>query len=109
MLKKFFVVTSALGAGAFLAGGVAAADTSDGYGYPGAYDSTSQFSLLNLDNTDALHNVSGAVGVCDNDVNVLIVQVPLHDVANGIGVGDGESPHNCAAGGLSDGGTGNGN
>ncbi|MEV7098960.1 hypothetical protein AB0M80_39635 [Amycolatopsis sp. NPDC051045] len=109
MLKKFFVVTSALGAGAFLAGGVAAADTWDDYGYQGGYDSTSQFSLLNLDNTDALHNVSGTVGFCDNDVNVLGVQVPLHDVANGVGVGNGESPDNCAANGLSDGGTSNGN
>ncbi|KDN21724.1 hypothetical protein [Amycolatopsis rifamycinica] len=108
MLKKLFVVTSALGAGAFLAGGVATADTWNGYGYEGGSDSTSQFSLVNLENTDALHNVSGTVGFCDNDFNILLVQVPLHDVANGVGVGDGESPDNCAGTGVSDGGTGAG-
>ncbi|GHG14112.1 MULTISPECIES: hypothetical protein [Amycolatopsis] len=99
MLKKIFVVTTALGAGAFLAGGVAAADT--------AYDSTGQFSLLNLNNTDALHNVSGTVGFCDNNVNVLGVQVPVQDVANGLG-GEGRNPDNCAGTGQADGGSGQG-
>ncbi|SFW60107.1 hypothetical protein [Amycolatopsis australiensis] len=102
MLKKFFVVTTALGAGAFLAGGVAAADPVDDY------DSTSQFSLLNLENTNALHTVDGTAGVCDNDVNVLAVQVPLHDVANGVGVGEGQAPENCAGTGQADGGSGQG-
>ncbi|EOD63694.1 hypothetical protein [Amycolatopsis vancoresmycina] len=114
MLKKVFAVTAALGAGAFLVGGVAAADTTDGYDHHyGDSDSLSQFSLLNLNNTDALHNVEGTVGVCDNNVNVLGVQVPLHDVANGIDVpilsgssaAEGESPDNCAGSGQSDGGT----
>ncbi|GHG14315.1 hypothetical protein GCM10017567_35080 [Amycolatopsis bullii] len=34
-----------------------------------------------------MHNVDGAVGFCDNIFNILIVQVPLHGVAN-----TGESP-----------------
>jgi hypothetical protein len=109
MLKKVFAVTAALGAGAFMAGGVAAADAWDGYGYHyGDSDSTTQFSLVNLSDTDVLHNVDGTVGFCENDVNVLIVQVPLHDVANGVGVGDGESPDNCAGTGSADGGAGQG-
>ncbi|MEV4143723.1 hypothetical protein AB0J40_08645 [Amycolatopsis sp. NPDC049691] len=97
MLKKAFFVTAALGAGAFMVGGVASADT------------ISQVSLLNLEDTDVLHNVDGTVGFCDNEVNVLGVQVPVHDVANGVGVGEGESPSNCAGGGSADGGTVHGN
>ncbi|WP_410573608.1 hypothetical protein [Amycolatopsis sp. cmx-4-61] len=117
MLKKVFAVTAALGAGAFLAGGVASADTPDGYvHHHGGSDSLSQFSLLNLNNTDVLHNVEATVGVCDNEINVLGVQVPLEDVANGVDVpilsgssaAEGESPRNCAASGQSDGGTGQG-
>ena len=97
MLKKIGLVTAALLAGAFPAGGVAAADTPDGF------DSTGQFGALNLGDTDALHNVDGTVGFCDNTVNVLGVQVPLHDVGN-----VGQSPDSCAGEGLSDGGTGMG-
>ena len=111
MLKKTGFVVTALAAGAFLAGGVASADTPDGYDHGG---STSQFGLLNLMNTDVLHNVNGTLGVCGNDVNVLGVQVPVRDALNGIGVpilspgeheASGESPYNCASGGLADGGT----
>jgi hypothetical protein len=115
MLKKIGFVATAMAAGAFLAGGVAAADTPDGYEHHhGAYDSSDQLGLLNLNNTDALHNVNGTLGFCGNDVNVLGVQVPIHDSANGIGVpilspgssdAEGESPYNCASSGLSDGGT----
>ena len=108
MLKKIGFVATAMAAGAFLAGGVAAADTPDGYEHHhGAYDSDGQLGLLNLNNTDALHNV-----------NVLGVQVPVRDVANGIGVpvlspgeheASGESPYNCAASAITDGGTSQGN
>ncbi|WP_410592858.1 hypothetical protein [Amycolatopsis sp. lyj-23] len=116
MLKKVFAVTAALGAGAFLAGGVASADTTDGYVHHGDSDSLSQFSLLNLNNTDVLHNVEATVGICDDEVNVLGVQVPVDDVLNGVDVpilsgssaAEGKSPLNCAAGGQSDGGTGQG-
>jgi hypothetical protein len=112
MLKKTGFVVTALAAGAFLAGGVASADTPDGYDHH--HGSSSQFGLLNLTNTDVLHNVNGTLGLCGNDVNVLGVQVPIHDSLNGIGVpilspgssdAEGESPYNCASSGLSDGGT----
>jgi len=124
MLKKIGFVTAAAAAGAFLAGGVAAAGTPDGHHHHGhhghhygGYDYTGQVGLVNLNNTDVLHNVNGTLGVCGNDVNVLGVQVPIHDSLNGIGVpilspgsheASGESPYNCASGGLSDGGTSQG-
>ncbi|MEV6640566.1 hypothetical protein [Amycolatopsis sp. NPDC051371] len=116
MLKKLGFVVAATAAGAFLAGGVAAAGTPAGHDDHG-YDVTSQLGLLNLGNTDALHNVNGTLGLCDNDVNVLGVQVPIRHSLNGIGVpilspgeseASGESPYNCAAGGVVDGGTSQG-
>ncbi|MET8853879.1 hypothetical protein [Amycolatopsis sp. NPDC004625] len=113
MLKKVGFVTAAMAAGAFLAGGVAAAGTLDGPDHHhGGH--TGQLGLVNLNNTDVLHNVNATLGLCGNDINVLGVQVPLHNVANGIGVpilspgensAEGESPYNCASGGLADGGT----
>ncbi|WET81018.1 hypothetical protein P3102_07215 [Amycolatopsis sp. QT-25] len=115
MLKKIGFVSAAMAAGAFLTGGIAAAGTpgDEGHGHPG-YDISEQVGLANLNNIDLLHNVNAAVGVCDNDVNVLGVQVPIRDSLNGIGVpilspgaheASGESPSNCAAGGVLDGGT----
>ncbi|WIX90004.1 hypothetical protein [Amycolatopsis sp. DG1A-15b] len=124
MLKKIGFVTAAAAAGAFLAGGIAAADTPGGHHHGhhdghhhGGYDYTGQVGLVNLNNTDVLHNVNATLGLCGNDVNVLGVQVPIHDSLNGIGVpilspgsheASGESPYNCASGGLSDGGTSQG-
>jgi hypothetical protein len=108
MLKKIGFVTAALAAGAFLSGGIAAADTPDDHDYSG------QAGLLNLNNTDLLHNVNVTPGICGNDVNVLGVQVPIHHSLNGIGVpllspGEneaiGETPYNCATGVIADGGT----
>jgi hypothetical protein len=121
MLKKIGFVAAAMAAGAFVTGGIASAGTPDeehghhhgNYGY----DHTSQVGLVNLDNTDVLHNVEATVGLCGNDINVLGVQVPIHDSLNGIGVpilspgsheASGENPYNCASGGLSDGGTSQG-
>ncbi|GHG47338.1 MULTISPECIES: hypothetical protein [Amycolatopsis] len=125
MLKKIGFVTATAAAGAFLAGGIAAADTPDGHHHHGhhhghhygGYDYTGQVGLVNLNNTDVLHNVDAVLGVCDNNINVLGVQVPVQDTANGIGVpilspgeheASGENPENCASGGLSDGGTSQG-
>ncbi|MEV6911262.1 hypothetical protein [Amycolatopsis sp. NPDC051071] len=118
MLKKIGFVAAAAAAGAFLTGGIASAGTPDdeGHGHHGhhGYDISEQVGLLNLNNTDVLHNVNATLGVCDNDVNVLGVQVPIRDSLNGIGVpilspgaheASGESPYNCAAGGVLDGGT----
>ncbi|KDN19185.1 hypothetical protein [Amycolatopsis rifamycinica] len=115
MLKKVGFVTAAMAAGAFLAGGVAAAGTPDDHDHHSGH--TGQLGLLNLNNTDVLHNVNAVLGVCENDINVLGVQVPIHDSLNGIGVpilspgeheAEGESPYNCASGGLADGGTSQG-
>jgi hypothetical protein len=117
MLKKIGFVTAAVAAGAFVAGGVAAADTPDGHHHHHSYGLTDQVGLLNLNNTDVLHNVNGTLGVCDNNVNVLGVQVPVTDVANGVGIpilspgeheAEGKSPLNCASSGLADGGTSQG-
>ncbi len=118
MLKKIGFVAAAMAAGAFIGGGVASADTPDDlYDYDG-HDISEQVGLVNLNNIDALHNVNGTLGVCGNDVNVLGVQVPIRDSLNGIGVpilspgaheASGNSPYNCAAGGITDGGTSQGN
>jgi hypothetical protein len=111
MLKKIAAVTGAVAAGALLFGGVASAQG------PGS-DWSGQAGLLNLNNTSLLHNVNAVVGLCDNNVNVLGVQVPIHNSLNGLGVpilspgehtATGTSPENCAAGGIADGGTSQGN
>jgi hypothetical protein len=113
MIKKIGMISAALAAGAFLTGGIASADTpgDDGHHSGGDYG---QVGLVNLDNTDVLHNVDVTPGICGNDVNVLGVQVPIRDALNGIGVpvlspgeheAAGEAPYNCAAGAITDGGT----
>ncbi|MFJ9779439.1 hypothetical protein ACIRSS_07640 [Amycolatopsis sp. NPDC101161] len=122
MLKKLGFVTAAAAAGAFLAGGVAAAGTPDGHGHHGhhhgGYDQMGQVGLVNLNNTDVLHNVDVTPGLCGNDVNVLGVQVPIRDSLNGIGVpilspgensAEGDGPYNCASSAVTDGGTSQGN
>ncbi len=115
MIKKIGLVTTALAAGAFLTGGIASADTPGHHNGGGDYG---QVGLVNLDNTDVLHNVNVTPGICGNDVNVLGVQVPIRDSLNGIGVpilspgeheASGETPYNCAAGAVTDGGTSQGN
>jgi hypothetical protein len=119
MLKKIGFVAATMAAGAFLTGGIAAAGTpheDHGHHHRGhhAYDYNGQVGLINLNNTDVLHNVNVTPGICGNDVNVLGVQVPIRDSLNGIGVpilspgeseASGESPYNCASGAVVDGGT----
>ncbi len=119
MLKKVGFVVATMAAGAFLAGGVAAADTPDGHGHHyGGYDYNGQAGLLNLNNTDLLHNTNVTPGICGNNINVLGVQVPIQDSLNGIGVpilspgeneAEGANPENCASGAIADGGTSQGN
>ena len=120
-MKKVGFVVATMAAGAFLAGGVAAADTPDGHGHHHGhhhggydYDYNGQAGLLNLNNTDLLHNTNVTPGICDNNINVLGVQVPIQDSLNGIGVpilspgeneADGANPENCASGSIADGGT----
>ncbi|WP_410671570.1 hypothetical protein [Amycolatopsis sp. cmx-4-68] len=114
MLKKIGFVATTMAAGALLTGGIAAAGTPDEEHHHHGYDYNGQVGLVNLNNTDALHNVQATLGLCDNEINVLGVQVPVQESLNGIGVpilspgateASGEVPENCASSGLSDGGT----
>jgi len=118
MLKKIGFVTAGMAAGMVMMSGFAAAETSDsphGYGYGhGDDDGNNQIGLVNVNNVDALHNVNVNAGVCDNNINVLGVQVPVEDVANGVGVpilspgehdAEGATPYNCASASLEDGGS----
>lgn len=113
MFKKLGFVAAAAGS-LMLLGGVASADETAARGDIGTFDESGQLGLVNLNNLDVLHNVNGTLGVCDNNVNVLGVQVPVRDALNGIGVpvlspgeseAASEAPHNCASGGVIDGGT----
>ncbi|MFC4856844.1 hypothetical protein [Actinophytocola glycyrrhizae] len=115
MLKKVGFVTAGVAAGMVILGGFASAEGTEsprGYGFePGEGD---QVGLVNVNNVDVLHNVNANVGVCDNNINVLGVQVPVEDVLNGVDVpilspGEHEAaaaaPENCASAGLQDGGS----
>jgi hypothetical protein len=113
VIKQLGFVATALAAGLAAFGGSASATT-----VSSPVDHSEQFGVANLQNTDVVHNLNAVVGVCDNDINVLGVQVPLHDVAQGIDIpilspgaheAEGESPHNCASGSIADGGTAQGN
>lgn len=115
MLKKLGVAAFGLAAGATLFAGTASASETGPHVHPGNDD---QAGLVNLNNLDALHNVNGTLGVCDNNVNVLGVQVPVRDVANGLDVpvispgqnsAAGANPYNCASGGILSGGSAQGN
>jgi len=125
MLKKIGFATAGVAAGMVMLGGVAAAEAGgetdwypghdDDYGQDYAQDQGyDQVGLLNLQNIDVLHNVNVNAGVCDNNVNVLGVQVPIQESLNGIGVpilspgaheAEGVSPSNCASASLEDGGS----
>jgi hypothetical protein len=117
LIKKLGFVMAAAGS-LMLLGGVASADETAARGDIGNFDESGQLGLANLNNIDVLHNVNGTLGICDNNVNVLGVQVPVRDALNGIGVpvlspGESEAedqdPYNCASGGVLDGGTSQGN
>lgn len=118
MLKKVGFVTAGVAAGMVMLSGFAAAEGThgpSGYGYGyGDDEGNDQVGLVNVNNVDALHNVNVNAGVCDNNINVLGVQVPVEDVLNGVGIpilspgehdAEGASPHNCASSDTSDGGT----
>jgi hypothetical protein len=117
MLKKVGFVTAGVAAGMVMLSGFASAQGVDtpgvGFGY-GDDEGNSQVGLLNLNNVDVLHNVNVTAGVCDNNINVLGVQVPVEDVANGIGIpilssgehdAEGATPENCASSSHEDGGS----
>ncbi|MFI7672279.1 hypothetical protein [Actinophytocola sp. NPDC049390] len=115
MLKKAAFVVAGAAAGMMMMSGFAAAEGSGdpdwGHGHGGGND---QIGLVNLNNLDLLHNVNAAVGVCDNNVNVLGIQVPIENALNGVGVpilspgehdAEAASPYNCASASLNDGGS----
>ncbi|KDN19183.1 hypothetical protein [Amycolatopsis rifamycinica] len=113
MIKQLGFVATALAAGLAGFGGAASAATVDSY----PIDQSEQFGLANVQSLDVLHNVNLVGAVCDNTINVLGVQVPLHDVAEGIDVpimspgaseAEGSTPSNCASGSIADGGTAQG-
>ena len=85
MLKQLIVGAAAIAAGVIPFAGTASADTT-GHPHGGHGDGGDQIGLLNVTNLDALHNVNVNGGLCDNNINVLGVQVPLEDIANGVGV-----------------------
>jgi hypothetical protein len=112
MIKQLGFVATALAAGMAMFGGAASATSISVAGHP--IDHNDQLGLANVENLDALHNVNVVGGVCDNDINVLGVQVPVRDVAEGIDVpvlspgeheAEAATPDNCASGAISDGGT----
>jgi hypothetical protein len=122
MLKKIGFVTAGVAAGMVMLSGFAAAEGTDspagygdGYGYGfGDGEGNDQVGLVNVNNVDVLHNVNANAGVCDNNINVLGVQVPVDDALNGIGVpilspgehdAEAASPYNCASASLDDGGS----
>jgi hypothetical protein len=117
VIKQLGFVATALAAGMAVLGGSASAAPLSVGGQP--VDQNEQFGLIgNVQNTDLVHNLNVTGGVCDNDINVLGVQVPLHQVADGIDVpvlspgehsAEGGTPNNCAAGDIADGGTVQGN
>jgi hypothetical protein len=142
VIKKLGAVVAATAAGMVMLGGMASATTGapheehppphghghghghghdyEGVGNFGSIDSSefTQVGLINLNNTDIMHNTNVITGVCDNNINLLGIQVPVEDVANGINApllspGDNEaesiSPDICAAGGIIDEGIGQNN
>jgi hypothetical protein len=112
VIKQLGFVATALAAGLAAFGGSASATTVNA-----PADQSEQYGVANVQNLDAVHNLSAAVGVCENNINVLGVQVPLHDVAEGIDIpvlspgaheAEGATPSNCASGTIADGGTAQG-
>ncbi|HEX6347637.1 hypothetical protein [Umezawaea sp.] len=128
MLKKMASVVAATAAGMVMLGGMANATTGVpaeehhddivGNGHSVDQSDFAQVGLVNLNNTQVLENVNAVAGICDNNINVLGVQVPIEDVANGLDVpvlspGSNEaesvSPDICSTGGVITGGTGQSN
>lgn len=122
MIRKIGLVAAVAASGMVLFGGIASATTypsnsSGGHYSVGDNRLDDQVGLLNLNNLDALHNVNVPVGLCNDNINILGVQVPVQHVADGLNIpilssGDSAAaggPENCAAGAINDGGTVQGN
>ena len=122
MLKKIGTVVAATATGMVMLGGMASA-TGAGCGDACRADDTvgqdssvdqgqrRQVGLVNVNNTSVAENVNVLGAVCDNNISVLGVQVPIEDVANGINVPVGSpsqaeaisaSPDFCSMSGIID-------
>ncbi|WP_199440935.1 hypothetical protein [Umezawaea beigongshangensis] len=120
MFKKLGAVVTATAAGTVMLAGAASAAEVPGPLEVGGIDVVDnsdhvQVGLVNTNDTDLLHNADVVVGACDLDVNALIAQVPVEDVANGLDVPVGSPGVNeaealagdvCATGGILDAGHG---
>jgi hypothetical protein len=117
-MKKIGFVTAGVFAGMAMLSGFASADDvhvgSQWPGEEGEGNSSETVGLINVENVDALHNVNLNVGICENNINILGVQVPIQDTLNGIGIpilspgqneAEGATPENCALASSEDGGT----
>jgi hypothetical protein len=118
MIKKVGFVTAGMFAGMAMLGSFASAEGVHVGQWPGTEGDETQTGVVNVNNVDALHNVNATVGVCENNINVLGVQVPVQDTLNGIDLplfspagenGEheavGATPENCALSAAEDGGT----
>jgi hypothetical protein len=114
MLKKIGFVTAGVAAGMVMLSGFASAEGTGGPHWGQGDEGNDQVGLLNVNNVDVLHNVNADLGVCDNNINVLGVQVPVENALNGIGVpilspgehdAEAASPYNCSSASLEDGGS----
>ncbi len=113
MLKKLGTVVVATAAGMVVLGGMASASTDDAIGQDSSFDQGQrrQVGLVNVNDTSVAENVNVLGAVCDNNISVLGVQVPIEDVANGINVPVGSpnyseaissSPDFCSMSGILD-------
>ncbi|MFL6118895.1 hypothetical protein [Actinophytocola sp.] len=118
MIKKVGFVAAGVFAGMSMLGSFASAEGVHVGQFPGGEGDETQTGVVNVNNVDVLHNVNATVGVCDNNINVLGVQVPVQHTLNGINLPlfsptgeDGEheavgaTPENCAVSAAEDGGT----
>ena len=114
MIKKIGAALALAAAGVALTGGVASATTTPlghdhGYGHmPGYGHGHHSQGILSddLNNIDILHNVNVSPGLCDDNVNVLGVQVPVQHSLDGLALpllspgadtSAGEGPYVCSA------------
>lgn len=121
MLKKVGIIAAMAAAGMVLFGGMASATES--HASHGLRDHTrysagdsgmdGQVGLINLNNLDLLHNVNVPIGLCNDNINILGIQVPIQHVLDGLNVpilspgnsaADGGA-ESCSSGAVNDGGT----
>ncbi len=114
MLKKVGFVAATAAASLLMLGGVASAGEGHDRDTGPVQDSNEQTALVNLNNTELLHNVNIDLGLCENNINIIAIQAYLRDVANNLGIpilstthnqSTDQDPHNCSSSSLVDGGS----